>query len=277
MPELPEVEVMRRDLDREIAGRKIKSVEVRDAAIFSRHKSSDEFVSMIEGCKIKSFDRKGLNILGKLDDSNLLVVNLGSSGHMVRVKGVKPAPSEQTKVTIHFTQGGGIRLGDARATAEVFCMPKSEFLELQEVQDMGIDLLDVPIPWTKLGAILRSHRSKLKALLVNPRVFAGIGPVYSDEILFNAGLMYDRTPDSLSAHEIRRFQRAMLETLTDAIKYRGISFDENDRDMFGARGEYTDQLKVFQRFEKACQRCRRPVGRVKFQKRYHFFCPACQS
>jgi formamidopyrimidine-DNA glycosylase len=118
---------------------------------------------------------------------------------------------------------------------------------------------------------------KLKALLMDQKFVAGIGNIYSDEILFGAGLRYDRMSDSLSAEEIRRLYRAMVETLQDAVKYRGSSLaDEQYVDLFGKPGEYQLHHKVYAREGEACRRCRKSLVRQRIGGRSTFFCEACQ-
>ena len=112
---------------------------------------------------------------------------------------------------------------------------------------------------------------------MDQKFLAGIGNIYSDEILFTAGLRWDRMSDSLSAQEIRRLYRAMVETLQDAVKYRGSSLaDEQYVDLFGKPGEYQLQHKVYAREGEACRRCRHPIVRVRTGGRSTFFCDACQ-
>jgi formamidopyrimidine-DNA glycosylase len=106
---------------------------------------------------------------------------------------------------------------------------------------------------------------------------AGIGNLYSDEMLYQAGLRYDRTADSLSATEVRRLYRAIVETLADAIKHRGSSLaDEQYRDLFGELGDFQGSHQVYDREGQPCRRCRNTIIRVKAGGRSTFFCEHCQ-
>jgi formamidopyrimidine-DNA glycosylase len=112
---------------------------------------------------------------------------------------------------------------------------------------------------------------------MDQKFLAGIGNIYSDEILFGAGLRWDRMSDSLSSQEIRRLYRAMIETLQDAVKYRGSSLaDEQYVDLFGKPGEYQTHHKVYAREGEACRRCRHVIVRERVGGRSTFFCGACQ-
>jgi formamidopyrimidine-DNA glycosylase len=112
---------------------------------------------------------------------------------------------------------------------------------------------------------------------MDQKFIAGIGNVYSDEILFEAGLKWDRPSDSLSQQEIRRLYRAISETLNGAVKYRGSSLaDEQYVDLFGKPGEYQEHHQVYGREGQACVRCRRPIHRARYSNRSTFYCDACQ-
>jgi formamidopyrimidine-DNA glycosylase len=122
------------------------------------------------------------------------------------------------------------------------------------------------------------HPMKLKAFLMDQSLIAGIGNIYSDEILFAAGLRYDRMTDSLSSQEIRRLYRAVVETLHEAIKYGGSTLaDEQYVDLNGRPGEFQEHHKVYARDRQPCRRCRRnQVTKAKFQGRSTYFCAVCQ-
>ena len=131
--------------------------------------------------------------------------------------------------------------------------------------------------WARFGQLLADRHTQLKTLLMDQKFVAGIGNMYSDEILFAAGLRYDRGSDSLSAQEIRRLYRAMVETLADAIKHRGSSLaDEQYRDLFGEVGDFQGSHQVYDREGQACRRCRNVIVRVKTGGRSTFFCDHCQ-
>src|ERR671930_1762597 len=114
MPELPEVETIRRDLDKEVVGKRIKGVEAIGVRSIRRHKTKKNFISKLEGRKITAVQRKGKYLLLKLDDGNLLVIHLGMSGQLFRAKSTKEAMLKHTHVVITFTQGGQLRYVDPR-------------------------------------------------------------------------------------------------------------------------------------------------------------------
>ena len=278
MPELPEVETIRRDLDKEIVGKKIKEVEATGLRTIRRHKNKKDFVSKLEGRKVTGIIRKGKNLLVKLDGGDVLVIHLGMSGQLLRAKGPKEPLAKHTHVVITFTQGGQLRYVDPRTFGELFVAAQDGIEEaVPELAHLGFDPLDDVMSWNAFGARLQARKAKLKALLMDQKFIAGIGNMYADEILWAAGLRPDRTSDSLSSQEIRRLYRAMVETLQEAIKHRGSSLaDEQYRDLFGEVGGYQGEHKVYDLEGKPCRRCRTPIVRVKAAGRSTFFCEQCQ-
>ncbi len=222
MPELPEVEVLRRDLDKEVVGRKIKSVEVTGTRSVRRHKNKKEFIDLLEGRKINSVQRRGKYLIMRLDGPEALVVHLGMSGQLLRAKTAREKAPKHTHVVITFTQGGLLRFVDPRTFGEMFVTKYDEIDEqVEELAHLGIDPLETAMSWDRFGRMLAERKTRLKNLLMDQKFMAGIGNVYSDEILFNAGLRWDRMSDSLSQQEVRRLYRAISETLQEAVKYRG--------------------------------------------------------
>ena len=279
MPELPEVETIRRDLQGEVVGRKVKTVEVRNGRTVRRHPSAKHFRARLEGHTIKSIDRAGKYLLMGLDDGQTLVIHLGMSGQLQRAKSAKEPKAPHTHVVITFTQGGQLRFVDPRTFGEMFisAAPAEGQRALPELAHLGFDPLEDVMSWEKFWVLLSQHKAGLKALLMDQEFVAGIGNMYADEILFAAGLRYDRLSDSLSSQEVRRLYRSMVETLVEAVKRRGSSLaDEQYRDLFGEVGDYQDQHQAYEREGQACRRCRAVIVRVKSGGRSTYFCDHCQ-
>ncbi|MDQ1439063.1 MAG: formamidopyrimidine-DNA glycosylase [Acidimicrobiaceae bacterium] len=280
MPELPEVETIRRDLEKEVVGKKIKQVEATGLRSIRRHKNKKDFVSRLEGRKVAGVQRKGKYLLLRLDTppGEILVVHLGMSGQLLRAKSAKEPTAKHTHVVIRFTQGGELRYVDPRTFGELFITTPDDLLDaVPELAHLGFDPLEDVMSWQRFGEMLAARRARLKPLLMDQKFLAGIGNMYADEILWAAGLRFDRTSDALSSQEVRRLYRAMVETLQDAIKHRGSSLaDEQYRDLFGEVGDYQSHHNVYDREGQACRRCRSPIARVKWQGRSTFLCNQCQ-
>jgi formamidopyrimidine-DNA glycosylase len=157
-------------------------------------------------------------------------------------------------------------------------MAPGELPELHpELATQGPDPLDEPISWTKFGEQLLRRQLKLKPLLMDDSVIAGIGPVYSDEILFAAGLRYDRQSELLSTQEMRRLYRSLVEVIHTAAKRRGTTLKDGlFTDLHGNPGEYTLELKAYERDGEPCLRCRKIITKAKIGGKVTYFCPDCQ-
>ncbi len=279
--ELPEVEVMRRDLEKDVVGRRIKEAEVKSSKnamrVIRRHKTRKEFTSHLTGHKITKVERRGKYLLLALDGGDVLVVHFGMSGRFMRGTG-RVAIEPHTHVVLTFQQGGDLRFIDPRTFGELFVTTTDELGKVKELQHLAIDPLDQVFTWPTFQYLLAQRGAKMKPLMMDQKFISGLGNIYSDEVLFHAGIRFDRLSDTLSSQEVRRLYRAIQEILQDAIKLRGTTLeDEAYVDLFGKPGEYQNELKVYGREGLPCRRCRTPIQSVKIAQRSAYFCPQCQS
>ena len=300
MPELPEVETVRSALARELVTKKIKQVHVTDGRAVRRHKTAKDFRDDLEGRTIKSVERLGKNIVVGLDNGHHLVIHLGMTGQILRAKNAKEPKPKHTHVVVTFASGDELRYVDQRTFGELYVSsPPSPGEEVEisryarlsiggdglalrrqvpELAHLGIDFFEDQVGWDRFAAVLRSRTLALKTLLTDQDIVAGNGNIYADEILFSAGLMYDRVCESLSTIEIRRLHRTIPEVLQDAIKHGGTTLsDEMFVNPDGEMGSYQDFLQVHTRDGQPCLQCRTPVSRVVFHQRATYFCVKCQG
>ena len=276
MAELPEIETLRRELDKELAGRKIKTVDVSVMKVIPRYRTKKAFTALIEGRKINGLERRGPLLVAKLDGGDALMIELGASGQLMRAKTARQAVTKSTLVVITFTQGGQLRIVDPKGEAELWVIPWAEVAQAPELEGLGIDPLESAMSWERFGRLLYSHHEKLRTLLMDRRMLVGIGPIYADEILFAAGLRHDRESDQLTEQEIRRLYRAIVETMQEAVKFRGSTHaaKASSGDPFDDEG--FEHFKVWERDGDACRRCRREIKKARLGGKYHYFCDACQ-
>ncbi|HET6791183.1 MAG TPA: bifunctional DNA-formamidopyrimidine glycosylase/DNA-(apurinic or apyrimidinic site) lyase [Actinomycetota bacterium] len=279
--ELPEVEVMRRDLEKDVVGRRVKTAEVKSSRnamrVIRRHGKRKEFTSRLEGRKLSKVERRGKYLLVHLDSGDVLVTHFGMSGQFQRGNG-RVAIEPHTHVILTFQQGGDLRFIDPRTFGEMFVTSADEIGKVKELQHIAIDPLDQVFTWPTFQYLLAERGAKMKQLLMDQKFISGLGNIYSDEVLFAAGLRYDRVSDTLSSQEVRRLYRAIQETIQEAIKLRGTTLDDEAYvDLFGKPGEYQGELKVYGREGEPCRRCRSPIETVKVSQRTSYFCPQCQS
>jgi formamidopyrimidine-DNA glycosylase len=203
-------------------------------------------------------------------------------------------------VVFTFVQGGELRYVDSRTFGELYVSkPPAEGAEVEiskfarlsiggdglalrkavpELAHLGIDPFEDQIGWDRFAAILRSRSTGLKVVLTDQDIIAGIGNIYSDEILFAAGLRFDRESESLSTIEIRRLHRAISEILTEAIKHGGSTLDDEQFvDPDGNPGSYQQLHQVYNREGLPCLQCRTTILRDTVRGRSTFYCPKCQS
>src|SRR5439155_4261011 len=216
-------------------------------------------------------------VLLHMDNGDVLVVHFGMSGQLVRAN-KRTALPPHTHVVFTFQQGGDLRFVDPRTFGEMFVTAADELGKVKELQHIAIDPLEDTFTWQSFGDLLAQRASKLKQLLMDQKFVSGLGNIYSDEVLFAAGLRQDRVSDTLSSQEVRRLYRAMREVVQEAIRFRGTTLDDEAYvDLFGKPREFQSELKVYGRKGQACRRCRTPIESVKFQGRTSYFCPQCQS
>jgi formamidopyrimidine-DNA glycosylase len=283
MPELPEIEVLRRDLEKEVLGRRIKDAEVRSTRnamkVIRRHGRRKEFQDMLVGAKVEKVDRSTRYLMLGLDNGNAFVVDLGRSGRLLKTSASDPIAAH-THIVLSFTIGGQLRIIDPKLTGEVFVIPTEQIESMSEFHPHALDPLDNQnaLTWQHFSNLLEQRRATMKELLMNEEFVVGLGDIYSDEVLFGAGLRYDRSSDKLSSQDVRRLYRALMETTQEAVKARGTSRGADDfRDLVGAEGMFQIELKVYERDGEPCRRCRNRIEKTEFAGGITYFCPQCQT
>lgn len=278
MPELPEIETVRRGLEREAVGRRIRSAEVNVAKLVRRNGSRKAFQARLEGTKIKAVGRRGSLLLANLDSGDVLVLSMGQTGRLLRTA-PKDSIDASTRLVVSFTQGGQLRLIDPDGDSEAFVLQRDQLVEeLPDLATLGLDPVAEPVSWTAFAHALVARRdSLLKPLLVDQSFLVGLGDLYADEILYDAGLQPHREVATLSTMEIRRLYRSLVEILHVATKHRGTSVNGHPFiDLHGKYGTYQDELQVWDRSGEACKRCRGTVTKDRVAGRVTYFCPNCQ-
>ncbi len=279
MLELPEVEVLRRDLEKEIVGKRIKDVIVETASVVRPfHRNRPELVKALEGHKVEGARRRGTVIFLDLDGDVTWVIDAGEEGSLHRETANETA-GPGTHVIVTFTIGGAIHLSEAAAepTMRTGVVPTDEALEAAGVSPDALDPLDDNPTWMEFGRFLADADGPLKLVLTDATRIAGLGPVYSDEILWEAGLRHDRVTSRMSTQEIRRLYRAMQEVIVAAMKAAGSSLDDVESDApIDDDGEAAEHLRVFGREGLPCSRCRKPIVRTRIKKGvYTYHCEQC--
>ena len=272
MLELPELETARRDLDREIGGLKIKQIEVMGPKrVIPGQPNKTSLTKALAGLKISSVKRVGMSLCLDVGNGQILTIDLGSGGSVRRASN-KDEVDGSTQLVIGFTQKGQLRLLDSDKELTVTLVDSDATDDsLPEPAGRGFDPIEEPISWTDFGRRLLMHDTKLRKLLMDSSFIIGLGPVYTDEILHSALLRHDRIASRLITQEIRRLYRAIVETVHNAVKHRGVSIG-GVCDIFGQPGGYDEYLEVFGR---AGERSRNGRGNVRTARAggsTHYYC-----
>lgn len=280
MPLLPEVEVLRRDLEREVVGRRVKEAEVRPSSnamkIIRHHGRRKDFQDLLTGARIDRAGRIGTHLVLELDNGHALVIYPGPTGQLLKTS-ASDGLSPHTHVVIGFTIGGQLRYIDPERLGEVYVLP------LQELKTVGcngaIDPFESPLTWQRFSLLLDQREQPLKELLMDESFICGLGDIYSDEILWAAGLRHGHLSNRLSSQDVRRLYRALSETLQEALRARGTSSVGGNGwvDLQGVPGTYGLELKVYGRAGEPCRRCRHLIVREKIDGADAYFCPQCQA
>ena len=273
MPELPEVETVRRHLDPALTGRRIKAVAVtRDRAV--RRQPHAEFVALLRGRRFEGVRRHGKFLIFDLDDGDAMIGHLRMSGQL-RIASRRDEMAKHTHVVVDLDDGSQLRFVDPRTFGELF-VDSLVGNRPTSLAHLGPDAI-ARISDASFHARLVGQRrlSTVKAALLDQTTVAGVGNIYADEALFAAGVHPLRVAPSIEFDEAAAIRSHMQKILRAAIRSRGTTFDDFAYvDAYGRRGRFTP--KVYGREGKPCIRCGLPVEKLVVAQRGTHVCPACQ-
>jgi formamidopyrimidine-DNA glycosylase len=283
MPELPEVEVVRRGLEQWVAGRNVASVEVRHPRAVRRHlEGADHFVQALTGRTFTAAHRRGKYLwlpLAEADGASsgrALVGHLGMSGQLLVEK---PSAPDEThlRARFTFTDGGReLRFVDQR-TFGGLAVEESAGEEIpSRLAHIAIDPLDPGFDVDGFSAALRRRRTEVKRALLDQTLIGGVGNIYADEALWRARLHGARPTDKLTRTQVADLLDGVRDVLGEALAQGGTSFDSLYVDVNGQSGYFSRFLAVYGQADRPCPRCGTPVRRESFMNRSSYSCPQCQ-
>jgi len=271
MPELPEVETIKRDLEKKILGQKIVQVFVYDRRVIRN--SPRSFIKNLTGKTFHEVSRRGKAIVFQLTDSGFLVVQLMMTGQLIYAE-KEPRPSKATKITFQLSNYRYLNYNDQRLFGRLqFCRTLEE---IKFFKDLGLEPFSSSLSAQWLANQLIPRSTPIKNFLMNQKFVAGIGNIYASEILFAAGIHPRRAAKTLSKKETHSLHSKIKEILSEAIRFRGTSMRDY-RDAGGQKGNYINRIKVYGRKGQACLSCQTPVARFVQAGRSTFFCRRCQK
>ncbi len=272
MPELPEVETVRSQLEKKIKGAQIKDItwDVPKLLLPNPEKVKQTIV----GNSFTEFGRRGKLLLMKLSNGATLAAHLKLTGRLLLRKKGDPK-DEWQHVVISLDKDRELRFTELRKFGYIKVLENQKELEKVE-QEYGPEPLSAGFTPEVLNKILSNKKSAIKKVLLDQKNIAGIGNIYDDESLFAAKIHPERLANTLTPDEIKELHKAIQVILKNAIKYRGTSVDSY-RDIYGEKGTFAQLLKVYARQGKPCLNCGTAIKKIVVGGRGTHFCPHCQQ
>lgn len=280
MPELPEAETIRRQLEGEIGGATVRRLEIHDRRVARGHRSLKDLAGLVEGRRIVGVGRRGKAPLLFLDGKrpSTLVYRLGMTG-LLRVVPPDEPLAKGTVATLALTGRRHLRFLDQRRFGSMVAYPTHEVEQTPEFEHYGPEPFSEEFTPEYLKNAFARRSAKLGIVLMDQRVIAGIGKIYSDEICFRAGVRPGRSVKRVTGAMRERLWRAIREVLAEGIESRGSSArDETYRDIYGIPGRFQDRMYVYQRTGEPCRVCGTPIRRTPIPGgRGMHWCSKCQK
>ncbi|SES94370.1 DNA-formamidopyrimidine glycosylase [Paenibacillus sp. NFR01] len=273
MPELPEVETVKRTLNTLITGKQIQSVTVRLPRIIQRPDDVQAFAVLLEGRRILEIARRG-KFLRFVMDGLVMVSHLRMEGRYGLYTSGEPL-DKHTHVIFHFTDGTELRYTDVRQFGTMHLFQPGEDLELAPLKKLGQEPLDPLFTAERFKEIVGAKGTKIKPLLLNQEYIVGIGNIYVDESLHRAGIHPEETAKSITPDRLDRLHAAIVATLSESVKVGGSSVKSYVNGQ-GESGNYQHQLLVYGRSGEPCTVCGTMIEKTVVGGRGTHYCPVCQ-
>jgi formamidopyrimidine-DNA glycosylase len=276
VPELPEVETVRRGLQQGVAGRELRAVEVLHPRAVRRHEAGPaDFADRLAGRTLLSAERRGKYLWLPLDDGNAVVGHLGMSGQLLVVP---PDSPDQVHLRIRFRfadPGRELRFVDQRTFGGLAVAPLVGGVPVP-VAHIALDPFDPAFDDDAFVEGLRRRRTGVKRALLDQTLVSGVGNIYADEALWRVPLHWARPTETLPRATARELLRHVREVMGEAIEAGGTSFDALYVSVNGVSGYFDRSLNAYGQQDRPCARCGTPVRRDAFMNRSSFSCPRCQ-
>jgi formamidopyrimidine-DNA glycosylase len=273
MPELPEVETVKRTLNELVNGKQIENVTVRLARIIQRPDDIQAFANLLIGHSIVNVERRG-KFLRIVLDGLVLVSHLRMEGRYGLYSNDDPL-DKHTHVIFHFTDGSELRYTDVRQFGTMHLFQTGEDLKLPPLNKLGQEPLEPSFTPEKFKQIISGKSTKIKSLLLNQEYIVGIGNIYVDESLHRAGIHPEDSPKALSDDQLDQLHHAIVSTLTEAVNAGGSSIKSYVNGQ-GESGTYQQQLVIYGRKDQPCASCGMMIEKTVVGGRGTHFCPSCQ-
>ena len=274
MPELPEVETIRRTLVDKVSGRKIKEVEFLLSRLV-KWPSAGEFQAVLTSKTIANLTRRGKYLLFHLSDEQIMVVHLRMTG---RLSYMTPGMEMDrfTRIIFKLDNGDQLLYADTRTLGTLYLLSPDEMWRISGLANMGPEPLSAEFTLDYFAEMLKKRHGNIKAVLLNQKYIGGLGNIYVDECMAIAGIHPERIASSLNNHEMELLYHAINKVIADGINHGGTTFRDY-RDGTGKSGSHQHHLAVYGRKGAPCHVCGTSILWKTIAGRGTHFCPDCQK
>lgn len=291
MPELPEVETIRRDLSA-LLGKKIIALKILSPKTASHNAAFFEKVLLNQ--KLLRVDRRGKLLILVMQNDYFLLIHLKMTGQLIfQSKEAKivgghslssgsyeksvggELPNKHTRAIFYFSGGGVLFFNDLRKFGYLKLVKQEELNKILKT-NYGPEPLTPAFTFDNIKNVLKNKKTNIKATLLNQKLVAGLGNIYVDEALFASKILPNRLASKLKDEEIERLVKETNKIIKKAVDYRGTTFS-NYVDSKGKKGNFSQFLKVYGRGGKSCLNCGKIISKIKFAGRGTHYCPNCQK
>jgi formamidopyrimidine-DNA glycosylase len=274
MPELPEVETVRRRLEPVLSGRRLERVEILDSRL-TRPLDPTEVAAELVGERVEAVDRRGKYLVVRFESGRSLLIHLRMTGNLLHVSRNRPPESDShVRAVVRLDDGSDIVYRDVRRFGTWLLSEPGE-AEPYLAARLGGEPLARTFTSTRLGEALHGRRAPVKAALLDQRRLAGVGNIYADEALWRARIDPRRPAGELSDEELRALHRGIRAALNAGIARQGATLRDY-RTPDGDSGTMQHEFKVYGRAGEPCERCGHPIEKIRLAGRGTWYCPGCQ-
>lgn len=274
MPEMPEVEIIRRYLDTQVAGKTIMNLDIRLPRMI-KWPDVEGFRALVTGRTIKSMNRRGKYLLMELDNDSKVVFHLRMTGRLV-YEPTGETSDHHARVIFHLQDGASLVYGDTRTLGTIHGLKPQELGMLKGLAEMGPEPLSAEFTAEYLDKTANQRKVAIKSFLLNQKYIGGIGNIYADEALFLARIHPLRPANSLTQAECSRLWESVNKVIADGIADGGTTFRDYQNGE-GGKGSHQEHLYVYGRKGEQCHNCGAVIERITVGGRGTHFCPNCQE
>ena len=273
MPELPEVESVRTQLEPALVGRRFERVTIDDPRLVRPYDPA-EVAAELQGERVAAVERRGKYLIVRFESDRVLLIHLRMTGSLLRAPGGSLQDDSHRRAVVKLDDGSDVAYRDVRRFGTWLLLEPGE-AEPYLGARVGDEPLDALFTAARLGERLAGRRTSLKAALLDQRTLAGMGNIYADEALWRARLNPLRPAAGLDRAELRRLHRGIRAALEQGLARQGSTLRDY-RLPDGSGGSMQDEFRVYGRGGEPCDRCGTPIARTRVAGRTTWFCPTCQ-